>query len=71
VQDVWQDQQFTAVFVTHDVAEAVALADRILILDRGRVVSQFVVNLPRPRDRGAPANAKIQHDILELLFKKG
>lgn len=35
IEAVWRQQGFTAILVTHDVAEAVALADRILLIDAG------------------------------------
>lgn len=40
----------SAVFVTHDLNEAIALADRILVFDDGRIVKEFEVPFPRPRD---------------------
>ena len=70
VEDVWRDQKFTAVFVTHDVAEAVALADRVVLLEHGRISAEFDVNLPRPRDPGDARRTAIQGKILELLLKK-
>ena len=48
IEQVWQDKGFTAIVVTHDVSEAVALADRILLLDAGRVAMDVTVDLPRP-----------------------
>ena len=54
IERVWQEKGFTAVVVTHDVSEAVALADRILMLDDGGVRLDVAVDLPRPRRRGDP-----------------
>ncbi len=68
IEDVWQDKGFTAVVVTHDVAEAVALADRILLLQQGQVVMDVTVDLPRPRRRGDPAAAKLVGGILDRLL---
>lgn len=51
---LWEKERRTVVFVTHDVGEAVFLADRIILLSPrpGRVFRQFVVDHPRPRTRG-------------------
>jgi NitT/TauT family transport system ATP-binding protein len=48
---IWRAQQVTAVMVTHDLQEAVFLADRVLIMSPrpGCIYSEVVVNLPRPR----------------------
>jgi sulfonate transport system ATP-binding protein len=68
IEQVWQDKGFTAVVVTHDVSEAVALADRILLLDEGRVAMDVAVDLPRPRRHGDPAAAAIEGRILDRLL---
>jgi sulfonate transport system ATP-binding protein len=68
IEQVWRDKGFTAIVVTHDVTEAVALADRILMLDMGKVVMDVTVDLPRPRRRGDPAAAAIEGRILERLL---
>jgi sulfonate transport system ATP-binding protein len=68
IEQVWEDKGFTAVVVTHDVTEAVALADRILLLDAGRVAMDVTVDLPRPRRRGDPAAAAIEGRILDRLL---
>jgi NitT/TauT family transport system ATP-binding protein len=46
---IWQEKRPTVLFITHDVAEAVFLADRVIALSRGRVLEEIPVNLPRPR----------------------
>jgi sulfonate transport system ATP-binding protein len=70
IEQVWQDKGFTAVVVTHDVSEAVALADRILLLDDGRVAMDVAVDLPRPRRRGDPQAAAIEGRILDQLLQR-
>ncbi len=70
VANVWQDKGFTAVVVTHDVSEAVALADRILVLEDGKVVLDIAVDLPRLRRRGDPRGAAIEGRILERLLRR-
>jgi sulfonate transport system ATP-binding protein len=70
VERVWQDKGFTAIMVTHDVSEAVALADRILLLEDGRVALDVAVALPRPRRRGDPLAGEIEGRILEWLLRR-
>jgi NitT/TauT family transport system ATP-binding protein len=52
VQEIWQKRRKTIVFVTHNVREAVCLADRVCLFSRnpGRIREQFEIRLPRPRD---------------------
>lgn len=54
---LWQKLSHTILFVTHDITEAITLADRILILDRhpGRLRSEVRVPLPRPRKKESDA----------------
>jgi NitT/TauT family transport system ATP-binding protein len=46
---IWQDKRPTVIFITHDVAEAVFLANRVVALSKGRVLEEIAVDLPRPR----------------------
>lgn len=52
IQEIWQKRRKTIVFVTHNVREAVCLADRVCLFSRnpGRIREQFEIDLPRPRD---------------------
>jgi sulfonate transport system ATP-binding protein len=68
IERIWWDQRFTAVLVTHDVGEAVALADRILVIDAGRIALDVPVDVPRPRRRGDPSLARLEGRIIEHLF---
>ena len=68
--DIWQRTGKTIVFVTHDIAEAVTLADRICVMSLGpgsRITEVIPVALARPRDVADPAAAKIFKKIEELL----
>ena len=55
---LWQRAGFTALLVTHDVEEAIALADRVVLIDVGRIALDLAIPLPRPRDR---ASADFNH----------
>ncbi|MCA0407396.1 MAG: ATP-binding cassette domain-containing protein [Proteobacteria bacterium] len=68
LERVWQDQGFTALMVTHDVPEAVALADRIILIEDGRVTLDRPVHLPRPRQRGSTAYGALEAEILARLL---
>lgn len=70
LERVWHDQRFTAILVTHDVSEAVALADRVLIIEDGRIVRDIAVDLPRPRQRGSADLAALEGTILRELLKE-
>lgn len=52
LQNIWMKTKKTIMFVTHNIREAVCLADRIILLSTtpGRIKSEFFVALPRPRD---------------------
>ncbi|MCE6075776.1 ATP-binding cassette domain-containing protein [Agrobacterium vitis] len=68
LERIWQKQRFTAVLVTHDVSEAVALADRIVVIDAGRIALDLKVALPRPRRHATAECAAIEAQILEKLL---
>ncbi|HEX9324498.1 MAG TPA: ABC transporter ATP-binding protein [Xanthobacteraceae bacterium] len=46
---IWQARRPTVIFITHDVNEAVFLANRVIVLSKGRVLADLDVPLPRPR----------------------
>jgi sulfonate transport system ATP-binding protein len=69
VEQVWQEQGFTALFVTHDVGEAVVLADRVIVLNEGKVALDLAVDLPRPRERGTAAFASLERQLLDAIFQ--
>ena len=46
---IWQERRPTIVFVTHDVGEAVFLANRVVVLSAGRILEEVAIDLPRPR----------------------
>lgn len=66
---VWQRRRDTIVFVTHNVDEAVFLADEIAVLSPrpARVLQRFSVDTPRPRDRTSPEHNAVRRAVLELL----
>ena len=69
LERVWHDQAFTAILVTHDVSEAVALADRVLVIEDGRIAHDIDVDIPRPRRRGSADLAALEGSILRELLQ--
>jgi len=69
VERVWAGQRFTAIMVTHDVAEAVTLADRVLMIEQGEITLDQRIDLRRPRERGSPEVAALEGRILRALFR--
>jgi sulfonate transport system ATP-binding protein len=51
IEGLWEERGFTAVLVTHDVSEAVALADRVVLIENGRIALDVLITLDRPRER--------------------
>lgn len=68
LERIWRDQGFTAILVTHDVSEAVTLADRVLVIEDGRIAQDVTVNVPRPRERGSVDLANLEGSILRHLL---
>jgi NitT/TauT family transport system ATP-binding protein len=65
LQDIWTKTQKTVLFVTHDVAEAVQLSDRIIVLaPGGRLYADVEVDLPRPRKASDTLVATMQAELL-------
>jgi len=71
IEDLWRRDGFTAVLVTHDVNEAVALADRILVVEDGRIVLDQRVSLARPRQRASVAFAALEARVLDAVLGRG
>ncbi|MDR0635314.1 MAG: ATP-binding cassette domain-containing protein [Azoarcus sp.] len=68
IERIWLEHRFTAVLVTHDVGEAVALADRVLLIEDGRIALDQAVGLARPRARGDAAFARLEGQVLDRLL---
>ncbi|MFZ4538436.1 ATP-binding cassette domain-containing protein [Propionivibrio sp.] len=68
IVSLWQQHGFTAVLVTHDVSDAVAVADRILLVEEGRITLDEQVSLARPREHGQPEFAALENRVLKRLM---
>jgi sulfonate transport system ATP-binding protein len=71
IETLWSESGFTALLVTHDVAEAVALADRVVVLEEGRVTLDLRIDLPRPRLRGDAEVAALEERVLRAILGSG
>ena len=69
LQNIWMKTKKTILFVTHNIREAVCLADRIFILSTspGRIKKEFFVDLPRPRDDNDVSVAEYSTKIMKEL----
>ncbi|PRD31263.1 UNVERIFIED_CONTAM: ssuB [Trichonephila clavipes] len=67
IEQLWNEQGFTAILVTHDVSEAVQLADRIILLDQGHIKQSFNVDLARPRVKNI-AFTRLEQQVLEAVL---
>jgi NitT/TauT family transport system ATP-binding protein/sulfonate transport system ATP-binding protein len=63
---IWREEKVTMILVTHDLEEAVFLADRVLILpkEKGGRVREIDVDLPRPRSRSESRFVKLREELL-------
>ncbi|MBB3590972.1 sulfonate transport system ATP-binding protein [Rhizobium sp. BK529] len=65
---VWRELGCTTVLVTHDVSEAVHLADRVIVLEEGRVALDLAIPYPHPRRHGNPALAELEGRLLSAIL---
>jgi sulfonate transport system ATP-binding protein len=70
IENLWRRHGFTALLVTHDVQEAVALADRVVLIEDGRIALDERVPLPRPRQHGDPAFAALERRVLDRVLRQ-
>lgn len=49
IEKIWLDKKFTVILVTHDVSEAVTLADRVVLIEKGKIEMNMHITLSRPR----------------------
>jgi len=68
IEKLWIERGFTAILVTHDVQEALALADRVLLIEEGRLGLDLRIDLPRGQRRGTGAFAALEHQVLSRVL---
>lgn len=71
IASLWQEHGFTVLLVTHDVSEAVAMADRVLLIEEGKIGLDLTVDIPRPRRVGSARLAELEAEVLERVMRRG
>ncbi|MDB5056494.1 MAG: aliphatic sulfonate transporter ATP-binding protein [Bacilli bacterium] len=69
IERLWLEQGFTVLLVTHDVSEAVALADRVVLIEEGKIALDVRIALSRPRERDS-GFAHFEKLILDRVMVK-
>lgn len=68
IESLWSRKKITSVLVTHDVEEAVAVADRVILIEEGKIVLNKVIALSRPRVRTHQAFSVYVEEILDRIM---
>ncbi|MER6984837.1 sulfonate ABC transporter ATP-binding protein, partial [Streptomyces carpinensis] len=64
---LWQHHRPSVLLVTHDVDEAIVLADRVLVLDKGRIGLDLTIDRPHPRSYRDPLLGEYRERLLAAL----
>jgi sulfonate transport system ATP-binding protein len=67
VESLWSRRGLAVLLITHDVDEAILLADRALVIDKGRLITSIDVHLPRPRELGQTGFLPLRKQLLRAI----
>lgn len=67
IEALWKRHQLSVLLITHDVDEAILLADRALVLDRGRIIASVGIDLPRPRELSQAGFLSLRKRLLSAI----
>ncbi|EOV9655835.1 aliphatic sulfonates ABC transporter ATP-binding protein [Cronobacter turicensis] len=70
IVSLWREHGFTVLLVTHDVSESVAMAERVLLIEDGKIGLDMAVDLPHPRHHGTPRLAGLEARVLNRVMRK-
>lgn len=71
IVSLWQEHGFTVLLVTHDVSEAVAMADRVLLIENGKIGLDLTVDIPRPRQLASVRLVELEGEVLNRVMQRG
>jgi sulfonate transport system ATP-binding protein len=69
IERLWREHGFTALLVTHDVQEAVALGERVVLIEEGQISLDAAVTLARPRTRMTEGFAALEEQVLARVLR--
>jgi len=67
IESLWKRHHLSVLLITHDVDEAILLADRALVIDRGRIIASIIIDLPRPRELSQPGFLFLRKQLLGAI----
>ena len=67
IESLWKRHNLSVLLITHDVDEAILLADRALVIERGRIIASIIIDLPRPRDLSLPGFISLRRQLLSAI----
>jgi sulfonate transport system ATP-binding protein len=70
IEKLWREHGFTAILVTHDIFEAVSLADRVILLNEGKIDLDLDIDIPRPRQRSDVELNRLGEEILQRILTR-
>jgi len=70
IETIWQEHQITSILVTHDVEEAVNMADRVILIKNGKIALNKTIELTRPRKRTSQAFSNYVEEITDHILGK-
>lgn len=68
IETIWNNLGFTTLLVTHDVREAIRLADRVILIEDGNIGLDINIENPRPRQLSDPKLALLEEEILNRIM---
>ena len=69
--DLWDERRKTVIFITHDLAEAIALSDKVVVMGKnpGHVIQVYDIPLPRPRDVFSLQETDEFHEVFQIIWR--